>query len=48
MKKRNIVECGYVSPEMRVVEIDSEGLLCQSGSFEDWYEDELEWDWNIV
>lgn len=33
----------YASPEVKVVEIAAEGVLCQSGQFEEWNEDTLEW-----
>ena len=31
----------YESPAVSVVEVLSEGVLCQSGSFEDWGEEDL-------
>ena len=31
----------YESPTVSVVEVLSEGVLCQSGSFEDWGEEDL-------
>lgn len=34
----------YVSPEMKVMEIYSEGMLCTSGTIEEWQEEELLWD----
>ena len=34
----------YESPLMTVVGMTAEGVLCQSGSFEEWEEDELPWD----
>lgn len=33
----------YASPEVKVVEIAAEGVLCQSGSFEEWEEEDLPW-----
>lgn len=33
----------YVSPTVNVVEISSEGVLCQSGQFEQWGEEDLDW-----
>lgn len=39
-----VMEQGYVSPEMNVVEIFSEGVLCESGTIDSWGEDELLWD----
>ena len=33
----------YASPEVTVVEIASEGVLCQSGQFEEWNEETLNW-----
>ena len=33
----------YVSPEVKVVEIVAEGVLCQSGQFEEWEEETLNW-----
>ena len=33
----------YVTPEVEVVEIVSEGVLCQSGNFEQWGEETLPW-----
>ena len=45
MKKTNNFApvAGYSSPEVKVVEIAAEGVLCQSGQFEEWNEDTLEW-----
>jgi hypothetical protein len=45
MKKTNNFApvAGYASPEVKVVEIAAEGVLCQSGDFEQWNEDTLEW-----
>ena len=34
---------GYESPIIQVVEIQSESILCQSGQFEEWNEETLEW-----
>ena len=31
----------YESPAVTVVEVLSEGVLCQSGSFEEWGEEDL-------
>lgn len=31
----------YVSPAVDVIEIRAEGVLCQSGQFEEWKEEEL-------
>lgn len=31
----------YVSPAVETIEIKSEGVLCQSGQFETWEEEEL-------
>ena len=36
-------EEAYVSPAIAVVEISTEGVLCQSGQFEEWEEDTLNW-----
>ena len=36
-------EEAYVSPATAVVEISTEGVLCQSGQFEEWEEDTLNW-----
>ena len=33
----------YASPEVAVVEIAAEGVLCQSGQFEEWEEETLNW-----
>ena len=33
----------YESPEVNVVEIHSEGVLCASGDHEAWDEDDLDW-----
>ena len=33
----------YESPEVNVVEVHSEGVLCASGQLEGWQEDELDW-----
>ncbi len=43
MEKRYFTGNVYESPQMRIVEIRSEGLLCQSGIVEEWQEEELEW-----
>lgn len=34
---------GYESPIIQVVEIHPEGVLCQSGQFEQWNEETLDW-----
>ncbi|MBO5418833.1 MAG: hypothetical protein J6A22_01990 [Bacteroidales bacterium] len=35
----------YVTPEVFVVDIRNEGVLCQSGSFEKWNEDnDFQWE----
>jgi hypothetical protein len=34
----------YVAPEMQVVDIYSEGMLCTSGTIEEWGEETLDWD----
>lgn len=31
----------YVSPAVEMTEIAAEGVLCQSGQFEEWKEEEL-------
>ena len=42
--KENVKEGGlYAAPEISVVEIYAEGVLCQSGQFEQWNEESLEW-----
>lgn len=33
----------YESPVIQVAEIQPEGVLCQSGQFEEWNEETLEW-----
>lgn len=33
----------YAAPEISVVEMYAEGVLCQSGQFEEWEEDTLNW-----
>jgi hypothetical protein len=33
----------YESPAVNVVEVLSEGVLCASGQFEEWNEEELPW-----
>jgi hypothetical protein len=53
MNKINLTAAGstlgtvsYVSPEAKVTEIHSEGVLCasvQGASFEEWNEDTLQW-----
>lgn len=45
MKKemKFLQEEAYVSPAIAVVEISTEGVLCQSGQFEEWEEDTLNW-----
>ena len=38
------ISCGeYESPVIQVVKIQFEGILCQSGQFEEWDEETLEW-----
>ena len=45
MKKDFFREGGaYDSPEISIVEIKSEGVLCQSGSFEQWNEEDFKWE----
>ena len=42
--KENVKEGGlYAAPEISVVEFHSEGVLCQSGQFEEWNEETLNW-----
>jgi hypothetical protein len=50
MNKINLTAAGstlgtasYVSPEAKVTEIHSEGVLCASGQLEGWEETILEW-----
>ena len=38
-----LVADSYESPKAEVVEMHSEGVLCQSGQFEEWEEDTLNW-----
>lgn len=38
-----LVTGNYESPKAEVVEILSEGVLCQSGQFEEWEEETLNW-----
>ena len=38
-----LAESKYESPQLKVLEIGFEGVLCQSGIVEEWEEDELEW-----
>ena len=33
----------YESPEIQEMEIDTEGVLCKSGQFEDWEEELIPW-----
>ena len=33
----------YETPEVKVTEILSEGVLCQSGNFEEWGEESISW-----
>ena len=33
----------YVSPEVAVTEIHTEGVLCMSGQFQEWDEVDLNW-----
>lgn len=44
--KKGLYELGgaYDSPVISVVEISSEGVLCQSGSFEQWNEEDFKWE----
>ena len=37
----NATGYAYVSPVVDVIEIRAEGVLCQSGQFEEWKEEEL-------
>ena len=37
--ERNI----YETPQIQVVEVVAEGVLCESGSFEQWDEKDFEW-----
>lgn len=37
--ERNI----YETPQIQVVEVVAEGILCESGSFEQWDEKDFEW-----
>lgn len=45
MKNNSINEISvggaYVSPAVDVIDIMAEGVLCQSGQFEEWQEEEL-------
>jgi hypothetical protein len=34
---------GYETPAVQLNDIQPEGLLCQSGQFEEWNEETLEW-----
>ena len=43
IRNKDLAESKYVSPRLKVVEIDVEGVLCQSGTVEEWVEDELDW-----
>ena len=52
MNKINLTAAGstlgtasYVSPEAKVTEIHSEGVLCMSGQLEGWKEEETILDW---
>ena len=33
----------YESPVIQVLSLNSEGVLCQSGQFEEWNEETLQW-----
>ena len=33
----------YESPVIHVISLHSEGVLCQSGQFEEWNEETLQW-----
>jgi len=35
--------CSYESPRTKVVEVLSEGVLCVSGQFEEWKQEDLTW-----
>lgn len=37
----NSVGDTYVSPAVETIEVKSEGILCQSGQFETWEEEDL-------
>ena len=34
----------YMTPELQIVELETESVLCTSGSFESWKNEELDWD----
>ena len=42
--KKELLERTYDSPAISVVEISSEGVLCLSGSFEQWNEEDFKWE----
>ena len=33
----------YETPEVRVMDLEVEGVLCQSGEFELWEREEIDW-----
>ena len=34
----------YAAPQVQVIDVCSEGMLCTSGTIEEWGEDEMLWD----
>ena len=36
-------ETRYMSPEMEIYEVIAEGVLCVSGQFEEWKQEDLTW-----
>lgn len=34
----------YIAPELQVMELETESVLCTSGQFESWKNEELDWD----
>ena len=39
----NTKEFNYEAPEVKVVELYAEGVLCASGQFQEWEEETLDW-----
>ena len=35
--------CSYMTPIVSAIDMKIEGMLCQSGQLENWWEDDLDW-----
>ena len=43
MKVKNLIDDGYLAPELDIVEVSPEGVLCHSGVTEDYTFNEIDW-----